>query len=376
MTVPFFNYATSFKRQWPELQVRLDKIIAGQSLCNGPMCRELEAAIARYAGARHAVSVGNATDGLFFLLLALGIGAGDEVIVPCFTFFASASAVARTGARPIFVDIEPSTYAMDPDAVIAAIGPRTKAIMPVHLFNQMADMDALCSIAKANGIDIIEDSAEAIGMWWGKAHAGLLGRGGVISFFPTKTLGAFGDAGMVITNEDAIADKIRALRDNGRAPDTGVMNAVGVNSKMDEIQAAILLSKLPYLDAEIAKRQNIVDLYSKQLGTLGQWVQLPVVVPRSVETNAVHYVYLIEVDQRDALVRYLSDAGIATEQYYPIPLHLQPCFDNLGYRSGAFPSAERACRRTVALPLYPDLSSQAVIDVCIVLNNFFHGNAK
>jgi dTDP-4-amino-4,6-dideoxygalactose transaminase len=312
-------------------------------------------------------------------LRAAGIKPGDEVIVPCFTFFASASSIALVGARPVFVDIDPVTYSLDPDAVRAAITNKTRAIMPVHLFTQMADMTALRQISNQTGIPLIEDSAEAIGMWFDGLHAGLFGAGGVLSFFPTKTLGALGDAGMILTQDQAIAEKCRIMRDHGRT--TVVVDKVliasdeasisGTNSKMDEIQAAILLTRLERIDQDIARRAHLARLYDDRLAHLAPRVTTPKIARREVVANPVYYVYLIEADRKDELAAYLKANGIGTEAYYPIPLHLQPCFKYLGYRQGDFPNAERACKRTLGLPFYPDLSDSDIQYVCETIGKFY-----
>lgn len=374
MTVPFFSYATSFSRMWPEIAARLDLILSSDVLTNGPLCRELEAAVRHFTGARHALCVGNGTDALILLLRAAGIGAGDEVIVPSFTFFASASSIAHAGATPVFADIEPESYSLDIGSVARAITPRTKAIMAVHLFTQMADMTALRRLADSHGITLIEDSAEGIGMWYGGVHAGLHGLGGVLSFFPTKTLGTFGDAGMVVTNDDSVASTIAELRDHGRRPgDATVAHRVGTNSKMDEIHAAILLTRLGQLPDEIRQRAVLAHAYDEGLRQLSSVVAIPRIAARQAATNPVFYVYLIETERRDDLNAHLAARGIGTEQYYPMPLHLQPCFAALDYREGVFPNAERACRRTLALPLYPDMGEASVRSVCGAIADFFEG---
>ena len=390
--VPFFDGRRSFEREWPELSRRVEEVFDNGKFSHGAKTEELEEAIRRYTGARHAVGVNSGSDALLLLLRAAGIGAlgyggqgsrTDEVIVPCYTFFASASAVWHAGARPVFVDIEPDTYAADPAAVRAAVTDRTRAIMPVHLFHQLADLTALTQIGRETGVPLVEDSAEAVGMRHDGVHAGLHGLGGVLSFFPTKTLGALGDAGMVITDDPLIADRVSVMRHHGRMGVTvgrlpGISNAAavsGTNSKMDEIQAAVLLTRLGGLADAIARRAELAARYDERLAGI-PGVTTPRVVPRKAETNPVWYVYLIEADDRDALVDRLTEAGVGTEIYYPRPLHLQPCFAELGYREGAFPVAEAAARRAVALPLYPDLSEAAVDRVCAVIESFYRGGSR
>lgn len=391
-TVPFFTQAESFERLWPRLSAYLDEVCESGTYSNGPKTAELEAALRVYTGARHAIAVGNGTDALVLLLRAAGIGPGDEVIVPAFSFFASASSVALTGAVPVFVDIDPLTYNLDPAVLEAAVTPRTKAVMPVHLFCQPADMTPLLAMAERHGLLVLEDSAEGIGMRLNGRHTGLIGAGGVLSFFPTKTLGALGDAGMVLTDDDALAGAVQRLRDHGRPalpapqapPAAPVARAeyarqgelAGTNSKMDELQAAALLTRLTTLDDDIRRRAVLADAYTRRLRDIPGVRRLPTVVDRGEPVDPVFYVYLIETDRRDALVSYLAAAGIGTETYYPLPLHLQPCFARLGHREGDFPHAEAASGRTVALPLYPELTLAQLGQVCDAVRSFFTGSTS
>ncbi|MFD5896966.1 DegT/DnrJ/EryC1/StrS family aminotransferase [Streptomyces sp. NPDC060366] len=396
-TVPFFTQAESFERLWPRLSAYLDEVCESGTYSNGPKTAELEAALRDYTGARHAIAVGNGTDALVLLLRAAGIGPGDEVIVPAFSFFASASSVALVGAVPVFADVDPLTYNIDPAALEALITPRTKAVMPVHLFCQPADMTAVLAVAERHGLLVLEDSAEGIGMRLNGRHTGLIGAGGVLSFFPTKTLGALGDAGMVLTDDDALAGAVQRLRDHGRpalpppaaasggkpaaAPAARAEYArqgelAGTNSKMDELQAAALLTKLTTLDDDIRRRAVLADAYTRRLRGIPGVRGLPAVVERGEPVDPVFYVYLIETDRRDALVSHLAAAGIGTETYYPLPLHLQPCFAHLGHQEGDFPHAEAASHRTVALPLYPELTLAQLGRVCDAVRSFFTGSTS
>ncbi|MFC0562542.1 DegT/DnrJ/EryC1/StrS family aminotransferase [Halalkalibacter alkalisediminis] len=372
MSVPFFSNAESFKRQSPLLLGKLDEIIDQGLFTNGPVVRELEKELEVFTGAKHAIAIGNATEALMIMLKAVGIGPGDEVIVPSFTFFASASSVAHVGAVPVFCDIDPITYGLKTDELESKISDRTKAIMPVHLFTQMADMQAIRKIVEKHKLLLLEDSAEAISMFCDGVHAGLVGHAGVLSFFPTKTLGAIGDAGMILTNDDEIARHARRLRIHGQ--DEGVSyihHDVGYNSRMDDIQAAMLLVRLKYLQNEIAKRAYLARLYDTLLADLPE-VQTPVIQKREDTANPVYYVYLIEAEQRDKLEAYLKEQGIGTETYYPIPLHAQPCFLHLGYKEGSMPNAESACSRSIALPLYPDLTEADVQKVSDAIHTFYN----
>jgi dTDP-4-amino-4,6-dideoxygalactose transaminase len=381
--VPFFTQATSFQGLWPELSRHLHELMDHGKYSHGHKVAELEKAMARYTGARHALAVNNGTDALVLLLRAAGLEPGDEVVVPAYTFVASATSVALARGRPAFADIEPETYAIDPESAAAAITSRTKAIMPVHLFCQPADMTAIAKVAATHDVQVLEDSAEGIGMRWDGVHTGLLGAGGVLSFFPTKTLGALGDAGMILTNDKAIGERASILRHHGRMGRTvdhfaGISNLSGIsgtNSKMDDIQACILLAKLTRLDEEIGRRAELAAAYTERLAGQPGIVRLPTVVPRDAVTNPVFYVYLIEAERRDELVAHLTARGIGTEVYYPRPLHLQPCFADLGYGPGDFPNAEAAAERAVALPLYPDLGEADVEVVCRAIGDFYSGNS-
>lgn len=385
-TVPFFDQAPTIEELWPQIVEHVDDIVGRGEYSQGHKVAELERAVRRYTGARHAIAVNNGTDALVLLLRACGVGPGDEVVVPAFTFIASATSVALARATPVFADIDPDTYAIDAGSLARAITPRTRAVMPVHLFWQMADMDAVREVARRHDVMIIEDSAEAIGMRWDGVHAGLLGKGGTLSFFPTKTLGAIGDAGMILTDDDEVARLSRMLRRHGW-PDaepgadplalvTRQSQLPGTNSKMDELQAAILLAKLGRLDRDIATRARLAAAYDERLAGVPGILKLPKAVARDAETEPVFYVYLIEVERRDELEAHLTRSGIVTETYYPIPLHLQPCFADLDYRAGDFPNAEAACTRTIALPFYPDLTLDDVDRVCGAVRDFYDGRTK
>ncbi|WP_245847824.1 DegT/DnrJ/EryC1/StrS family aminotransferase [Lentzea kentuckyensis] len=381
--MPFFDARASFESEWPDLEQHLNDVFDLSKYSHGVKTEQLEQEIARFTGARYAIGMNSATDALILLMRAAGIGPGDEVIVPCYSFFATASTVWHTGARPVFVDVEPGTYAIDPGAIKAAITERTKAIMPVHLFNQMADMAAITAVAAEAGVAVIEDSAEAIAMFQSGVHAGLHGLGGVLSFFPTKTLGALGDAGMVITDDKIVADRCAVLRHHGRMGTTvgrisGISNAAavsGTNSKTDEVQAAVLLTRLPRLNRAVARRAELARRYDEGLAGIRQ-VRRPSVVDRGVAANPVWYVYLVEAERRDELADRLAQEGIGTETYYPRPLHLQPCFAELGHRPGDFPVAEAAAERALALPLYPDLLPGQVDRVCLVIEQFYTGGSR
>jgi len=381
LAVPFFAQSTTFAELWPDIERRVDDVIRHGKYSHGAAVAELESALAAYTGARHVIGVNSGTDALVIALRAAGLRPGDEVVVPAFSFIASASSVVLAGGRPVFADIEPDGYGIDPSSAAAAVTPATRFVMPVHLFSQLADLSGVLAVAAEHGLTVIEDSAEAIGMRWDGTHAGLVGLAGVLSFFPTKTLGAIGDAGAVITDDPEVAGTAAALRHHGRFGRTldnfpGISHATevsGMNSKMDDIQAAVLLAKLARLEEDIKRRAVLAEAYSARLAEIPGVFLLPTVAPRPVPTSDVWYVYVIEVSRRDELVRYLADRDIGTETYYPVPMHVQPCFADLGYAPGAFPVAERACGRTLALPLYPDLDLDDVDEVCDAIATFYTG---
>ena len=379
--VPFFSQAASFEEIWPSVAKHVNDVADRGKYSHGRKVGELEKALAGYTGARFAIGMNSGTDALVLLLRAAGLQPGDEVVVPAFSFVATATSVSLARGRPAFADIDPVSYSLDPGSAAAAVTDRTRAVMPVHLFHQMADMAALGELARRADLVMVEDSAEAIGMRWDGRHAGLLGTGGVLSFFPTKTLGAIGDAGMVLTDDPEVAERAGVLRHHGRLGKTidhiaGISNLSGVsgtNSKMDDLQAAVLMAKLDRLDRDIARRAALAAAYGERLRDVPGVLRVPSVVPRAAETNPVWYVYVVEVERRDELVEHLTGLGIGTETYYPSPLHLQPCFADLGYRPGQFPVAEAACERTVALPLYPDLADGDVDVVCDAVRDFYTG---
>ncbi|RRQ86332.1 aminotransferase DegT [Streptomyces griseofuscus] len=376
--MPFFSQAATFEQLWPSIEKALGDVFDSGKFSHGKQVGQLETELARYTGARHVIGVNSGTDALVLLLRACGLRPGDGVLVPAYSFFATASAVVLAGGCPQFVDIDPVTYAMDPEALDAAATPRSRFVMPVHLFHTMADMAALDAVARRHGLTVVEDSAEAIGMRRRGVHAGLHGRGGVLSFFPSKTLGAIGDAGAVLTDDPEIADTVAALRHHGRGgrtlndfPAISTESALpGTNSKMDDIQAAVLLAKLPLLEEHIARRAELAAAYTARLRDVPGILRLPRAVAETPDDRDVHYVYLIETEHRDALVDHLDRQGIGTEVYYPLPLPHQPVFGHLGHRPGDFPHAEAAARRAVALPFHPDLAPGDLDRVCDTIGPF------
>lgn len=379
--IPFFSQTATFERLWPSIEKLLEEVFHSGKFSHGKQVGQLEAALAEYTGARHVIGVNSGTDALVLLLRACGVRPGDGVLVPAYSFFATASAVVLAGGTPQFVDIDPKTYAMDPAALEAAVTSHSRFAMPVHLFHTMADMTAVTAVARRHGLTVVEDSAEAIGMRRHGVHAGLHGVGGVLSFFPSKTLGALGDAGAVLTDDPQVAATVEALRHHGRTgrtlndfPAISTESALpGANSKMDDIQAAALLAKLSLLEEHIARRAELADAYTARLRDTPGIIRLPRTTTGKPDDRDVHYVYLIETEHRDALVDHLDRHGIGTEVYYPLPLPHQPAFAHLGHRQGEFPHSEAAARHAVALPFHPDLGTGDLDRVCDIIRSFLAG---
>jgi dTDP-4-amino-4,6-dideoxygalactose transaminase len=363
-----------------QIQSAIEKVCASQHFILGPAVRELESKVAAYSQCRYGIGVSSGTDALLVALMALEIGAGDEVITSPYTFFATAGTIARAGARPLFCDIDPDTFNLSPAALQTLVeercelrgrewvnrrsGGRVKALMPVHLYGQLCDMGALMAVAARLGLAVIEDAAQAIGAEDGAGkRAGSFGEIGCLSFFPTKNLGAFGDAGMCVANDQALGEKLDILRVHGSKPKY-YHPLIGGNFRIDELQAAVLNVKFAYLDNWTAARQRNAAFYDAAFARadLGGAVQTPA---RVVAGRHIYNQYVLRVRDRNPLRQHLMAAGVGTEIYYPVPLHLQKCFAYLGHKSGEFPESERAAEETVALPIYPELEEaqlQYVVD--------------
>lgn len=339
-----------------EVMAEVSKICENQTFILGEPVAKLEAEIAAYSGAKFAVGCASGSDAILLALKALGVGPGDEVLTVPFTFFATAGYIVHSGATPVFVDIDPATFNMDVTKIEAVLDqhPRVKVIMPVHLYGQCADMDPILEIAARRGLQVVEDAAQAIGAEYKGRRAGSMGAIGCFSFYPGKNLGAFGDAGMMTTNDEALAVQLRRIRVHGGLT-RYVHDSVGWNSRLDALQAAVLSVKLRYLDAWTAARQRNADLYRS---LLREPVIAPPVAPYS--TRHVHNQFVIRSPRRDALREHLAQNGVGSEVYYPIPLHLQQCFEYLGYREGDFPVSERAAREVLALPVHPEMSEDDI----------------
>ena len=368
--IPFFDLAGQFKSIEGEIKSAMDEVFQDQQFILGSKVKTLEETIAQYCRARYAIGVASGSDALLLALMVLGIGTGDEVILPPFTFFATAGAVSRLGAIPVFVDIDRETYNIDPSKIEEKITPRTKAIIPVHLFGQCADMAPLLKIAKAKRLFIIEDAAQALGAEYKPTvgsdgrRAGQIGDIGCFSFYPTKNLGAFGDAGMVTTDNSEWAEKLRLLRVHGSQPKY-FHKQIGINSRLDTLQAAILLVKFKYLEKWTTERQKKAERYRSLFQDLLSSVKgfkLPTI---QYQNRHIFHQYVIRVPERDRLRQFLSEEGIGTDIYYPVPLHLQECYSFLKYRSGDLPNSEKASKEVLALPIYPELTEDqqmAVVD--------------
>jgi dTDP-4-amino-4,6-dideoxygalactose transaminase len=382
MQVPLLDLKRQHEELREELREAVGRVLDSQQFILGEDVRRLEEELAAYMRARHAVGCGSGSDALLLALLALDVGRDDEVITTPFTFFATAGAIARTGARPVFADIEPRTYNVDPVRVEEVLTERTRAVMPVHLYGQCAETEVLARACEARGLPVIEDAAQAIGAEdVAGRRAGSIGAIGCFSFYPTKNLGAAGEAGLVTTNDDALAERLRRLRVHGGATEYH-HEEVGFNSRLDTIQAAVLRVKLPHLDRWSDARRERAESYTRMLSEAGLE---EFVTPPYVHTGARHifhqYVIRVHDGRRDALLEHLKTNGVGTKIYYPVPLHLQPCFAYLGYKEGDFPESERAARETLALPMYPELTNEQQEYVVETLLRFFgrrkdEGNAE
>lgn len=355
MKVPLLDLQGQYQGLREELLAAVTRVMDSQRFVLGDEGRALEAEIAEYCQTKVAIGCASGSDALLLALMALDVKAGDEVITTPFSFFATGSAITRLGARPVFVDIDPLTYNIDPEAMGHAITPRTKAIMPVHLYGQCADMDKLSKIAERRGIPIVEDAAQAIGAEDAGRRAGSLGVIGCFSFYPTKNLGGAGDGGIMTTEDSDLATRLRTLRVHGGAVEYR-HSEVGINSRLDELQAAVLRVKLTHLDRWSNQRRQNAHRYEELLTEQQPAFALTTPYVREEARHIFHQYVLRVPEHRDGLVKHLAENGVGTGIYYPIPLHLQECFAFLGYEEGDCPEAERAARETLALPIYPELT--------------------
>lgn len=361
MQVPLLDLRAQNAPLHSQIMAELEAVAASQGFILGPQVERLERSVEQYCGAKHAIGVSSGTDAQLVLLMALGVGPGDAVVTTPYTFFATAGCIARLGARPVFADIDPATFNLSVEAleVVLKETPNVKAIIPVHLFGCCANMEAILALAEEHGVPVLEDAAQALGAQHPRGGAGAIGDGGWFSFYPTKNLGAFGDAGMVTCRDEALAEKVRALRNHGMEP-RYFHKWIGGNFRLDALQAAVLNVKLPHLDAWSAGRHERAAFYRAEFVRRGldSVLTLPI-EPWSKSGLANHHIYnqfVIRTTRRDDLRERLQRSGISTEIYYPLPLHLQECFAYLGCKEGNFPVSERAARESLALPIYAELT--------------------
>ena len=370
MNVPLLDLVGQYRAIKDEVLPALQAVIESQQFIMGPAVAQLETQVAQLSHARHGVGCASGTDALLLPLRALNLEPGDEVITSPFTFFATAGAIHNAGGRPVFVDVDPGTFNLDPAAVEAAMTPRTRAIVPVHLYGQMAEMERLLVIAQRRGVKVIEDAAQAIGarrsidgVW---RMAGETGWVTGYSFFPSKNLGAWGDAGMMVTSDDAVAERLRRLRLHGGAKQYH-HEEVGINSRLDTLQAAVLLAKLPHLAGWSNRRREHAAYYDAALTGVDA-VHTPVV---ATGNEHIFHQYTLRVERRDTLQAHLKAKGIGSAIYYPIPLHRQPCFAHLGYAAGSLPRSEQAAQEALSLPIFPELTRAQLDYVVDAIAEFY-----
>jgi len=364
-TVPQLDMSAQYAAIGGEIRTAVERVMASQQFVLGREGSALEEELAKVCGVAHGVGLASGTDALILALRASGVHAGDDVLLPPFTFVATGSAVSALGANPVFVDIRPDTYNIDPAELERRVTPRTRAIVVVHLYGLAADLDPILAFAKSHKLPVIEDNAQAIGASYKGRRTGSLGDAGCVSFYPTKNLGAYGDAGMVVTNSAELAARIRSLRNHGQ---TGkyLSSEPGWNSRLDEIQAAILRVKLRHLSNWQRARQSHAAEYQRLLSAIPG--VMPPLAPEGFEH--VYHQYTIRVEKRDALQRYLADRKIESTVYYPYPLHLQPLYSALGHQAGDFPHAERAAQEVLSLPMYPELRNEQIARVVEAVAEF------
>jgi dTDP-4-amino-4,6-dideoxygalactose transaminase len=370
--IPFLDLQSQYLDIRDSVLADVTRLFDSQQFILGEPVRWFEDEFAAYCSARFAIGCASGSDALMLALMALGIGPGDEVLTSPYTFFATAGSIAHLKAVPVFADVDPVTFNLDVDSVKEALErhPRVRAIIPVHLFGGCVDMDPICHLAAGREIPVIEDAAQAIGAEYNGRRAGSIGRAGCFSFFPSKNLGGFGDGGMITTGDPKLAERLRALRIHGRTAEY-IHEWIGVNSRLDALQAVVLSVKLRKLDFWTGRRQENAQLYGCRL----REQNIPVLTPKAAafQTRHVFNQFVIRAADRDGLRAHLANLGIATAVYYPLPLHLQPCFANLGYRRGDFPISEELAAETLALPVYPELSGEQIERITAGIASFYSG---
>lgn len=352
MQVPLLDLKAQYATIKDKVLAEIAEVLETQQCIGGPKVEKLEKEVASLSNCKFAVGVSSGTDAILNCLMSLEIGCGDEVITTPFTFFATAGCIARTGAKPVFVDIDPKTYNINPAFIEAAITDKTKAIIPVHLYGQMADMDPIMAVAKKHNLSVIEDAAQSISSTYKGKQAGSIGTAGCFSFFPSKNLGGIGDGGMIVTNDEQLYKRLLIMRNHGQGS-SYQHEYIGANFRLDPIQAVALLVKLPHLDKWSQARRNNAKYYNKKFS--GTAVQTPFIDPDCI---TVYNQYVIRVPRRDEVVAHLRENNIGCNIYYPVPMHLQNCFSYLGYSKGDFPDAEKASGEVMAIPIYPELTDE------------------
>ena len=363
--IPLVDLKAQYSAIKEEMNAAIAGVLESAQFISGPEVKSFEEEFAEFCGAKYAVGVGNGTDALSLALRSTGVGPGDEVITTANTFIATAEAISSVGAVPVFVDVDPVYYNMASAALEAAITSRTRAVVPVHLYGQPAPMEDICSIARRHGLIVVEDAAQAHGASYKGKCIGIWGDLACFSFYPAKNLGAYGDAGAVVTDDEGAAEQVRLMRDHGRV-DKYIHERIGVNSRLDSLQAAVLRVKLRHLDEWNRRRRHLAAIYSGALSDF-QWITAPEEIP---DGRHVYHLYVIQLEDREALRDHLVEAGVATGIHYPVPLHLQPAYHHLGYREGRFPVSEALADRIVSLPMYPELSEHIVQDIAASIGEF------
>lgn len=355
MKVPFLDLQVQYQSMRGEMARAINAVLDSAAFAGGPFVAQFENEFAAFCGCRHAIGVGSGTDAIWLTLLANGVGPGDEVITVPSTFIATTEAISFCGAKPVFVDIDEATYTLDSEKIEAAITPRTKAVIPVHLFGQTADMNPILAVARRHGLLVVEDACQAHGAEYRRQMAGSMGEAGCFSFYPGKNLGAYGEAGAVVTNDDTLARKIQMLRDHGQARKY-IHSLVGWNARMDGLQGAILSVKLKYLQAGNEARRSRARLYERYLAEVDD-----VVTPVEADyAKHIYHVYAVRVPERDAVLSALTEKGIGCGIHYPVPLHLQEAYKSLGLGEGSFPIAEKCAREFLSLPMFPELKAEQI----------------
>lgn len=360
--VPFVDLVTQYSSIKEEIDAAMARVLDQAAFVGGTECERFEEDFARFCGVDHAIGVGNGTDALFLALMALGIGQGDEVLVPANTFIATSEAVSAVGATPVFVDVDPLTALIDYEAMEAAITSRTSAVIPVHLYGRACDMLRIMETARRHGIAVVEDAAQAHGARWNGKRVGGFGDAACFSFYPGKNLGAYGDAGAVVTNDDSLATRVRLLKNHGR-DQKYIHKTEGYNSRLDNIQAAVLGVKLPHLDAWNRAREVAARRYRDMLDEISK---IQMLAP-AADGEHVYHLFVICCANRDVVKSQLRDTGVAAGVHYPLPLHLQPAYEHLGYKLGTFPHAEKLAETILSLPMYAELTPQQQEVVCTAL---------